>query len=458
MSSGNPRIDAINTPITLKCGLTLRNRLVKCPMQETLAQPPLYDVPIAEFRNLYPRWATGGFGLLTTGQIQIDVKHLSTPSDVTIHQGSDQGQIFENWKEWASLATAGGTPIIAQLAHPGKRGSAPVRRYWDPKLAAKAPSAVPVKTPPGYFNDLLAKYLYGEVSAMTTEEIEEVIENFVFAAKLVQKAGFAGVNIHNAHGFLLSQFMSPAANKRDDEFGGSAEGRRELLMRIVRRIRLACGNEFCIAIKLNSADFAEGALTEDEALEHVVYLSKCGLVDYLEVSGGNGEGATSPLHSSMAKLQNHTKEAIKRSTAERESYFAEFGKKIRLRLSKQERIPIQLSGGFKSRTGIATILENDIADLIGMGRTVVLEPDLPRKLLDPSISDEEAASSGWSPQGTWVVSWVPRVLGTGWFLRWFYWNQQRMGYGYDPDPKLNMATEVVLRTLRWGLSLLSSSR
>ncbi len=331
-----------------------------------------------------------------------------------------------------------------------------MRRYWDRGLASKAPSAVPIKVPKGYWNGVIAKYLYGEVSAMTREEIEEVVDKFVFAAKLVQRAGFAGVNIHNAHGFLLSQFMSPASNKREDEFGGSPEGRRELLMRIVRRTREACGKSFCIAIKLNSADFAEGALSEDEALEHVAYLSKCGLVDYLEISGGNGEGNTSPLHSSMAKTNMHSKETIRKSTMERESYFAEFGKKIRARIPKEERIPIQLSGGFRSRIGIATILENDIADLIGMGRTVVLEPDLPLKLTDPSIPDEEATSGGWSPQGTWLVRWVPPVLGTGWFLRWFYWNQQRMGYGLDPDSNLNMASEVVLRTLRWGYSIVLS--
>lgn len=394
-------------------------------MQETLAKPPLYDVPIAEFRNLYPRWATGGFGLLTTGQIQIDVRHLSTPSDVTIHEGSETGQIFENWCEWARLATADGTPIIAQLAHPGKRGSAPVRRYWDKKLSAKAPSAIPVKVPPGYWNGWIADYLYGEVSEMTREEIEEVVSKFIFAARLVQREGFAGVNIHNAHGFLLSQFMSPASNRRGDEFGGSPEGRRRLLMRIAKGIREACGKSFCIAVKLNSADFAEGALSEEEALGHVEVLSRCGLVDYLEISGGNGEGTTSPLHSSMAKMHMHSREAIRKSTMERESYFAEFGKKIRERIPKEERIPIQLSGGFRSRIGIATILENDVADLIGMGRTVVLEPSLPRRITDPSIPDEEATSSGWSPQGTWVVSWVPPMLGTGWYLRWFYWNQQR---------------------------------
>lgn len=169
--------------------------------QETLATPPLYDVPIAEFRQLYPRWADSGFGLLTTGQIQIDVMHLSTPSDVTIHSGSTEGQVFQNWCEWARLA--GDTPLIAQLAHPGKRGSAPVRRYWSSSMAALAPSAVPVKVPPGYMNEVVRRYFYGEVKAMTIEEIESCIEKFVFAAHLVQKAGFAGVNIHNAHGFLL---------------------------------------------------------------------------------------------------------------------------------------------------------------------------------------------------------------------------------------------------------------
>lgn len=196
-------------------------------------------------------------------------------------------------------------------------------------------------------------------------------------------------------------------------------------MKILERTRERCGPKFLIAVKLNSADFAEGALEEDEAIEHVVHLCKSGLVDYLEISGGNGEGTTSPLHSSMAKTQNHTKEAIRQSTAERESYFAAFGKKIREAVAPEDRIPIQLSGGFKSRIGMATVLENDICDLIGLGRTVVVQPDLPKILLDPSIPDSEACSSGWEPRGTWIVSWVPKALGTGWFLRWYVYPLQR---------------------------------
>lgn len=248
-------------------------------MQE-VQQPYAFDVPIEGFRKLYPRWAHAKFGLIVTGQIQIDIRHLSTTADVVIHEGSLDEPIFAHWKEWAALAQAGGTPCLAQLAHPGKRGSAAARRVWG-AIPAQAPSAVPIKFPPGWFNQIAGNYLYGEVAEMTVAEIDSVVEKFVFGAKVCQKAGFAGVGIHSSHGFLLSQFLSPASNQRTDDYGGSPEKRRYILARIVKAIRDECGPKFCIAVKLNSADFSEGGLSEDEAIEHVRWLCECDLVDFV---------------------------------------------------------------------------------------------------------------------------------------------------------------------------------
>ena len=134
---------------------------------------------------------------------------------------------------------------------------------------------------------------------MTHKDIDEVVAAFVNGAVVSRMAGFKGCQLHAAHGFLLSQFLSPHTNRREDEYGGNPKRRLALLKRLVTEIRNECPRPYCLSVKLNSADYmAEGyGLSQDEGLEQVRWLADCGEVDFVEISGGNAENKTSKLHS-----------------------------------------------------------------------------------------------------------------------------------------------------------------
>lgn len=189
--------DLIAQPLTLPCGLTLPNRLVKCPMQETLAEPPHFDPPIAAFANLYTTWAAAQYGLLITGQVQIDQRFLSVAGDVCTHPGSLDPPVLAKWKEWASIAQAHGTPCIVQIAHPGRMSPAGAgNRPAD--MAALCPSSVPVKLGDTWLDKLALDKLLGTPKAMSVEEIDDAAESFVRGAIVARDAGFAGCQIHGA--------------------------------------------------------------------------------------------------------------------------------------------------------------------------------------------------------------------------------------------------------------------
>ena len=135
------------------------------------------------------------------------------------------------------------------------------------------------------------------------EDIDFVVAGWVRGARVAKEAGFAGCQLHGAHGFLLSQFLSPHTNQRTDDYGGSPEKRLTLLKRLVREIREVCPSPYCLSVKLNSADYmAHGGLSQEEGLDQVRWLVECGMVDFVEISGGNAEQTSSKLHSLSAKL------------------------------------------------------------------------------------------------------------------------------------------------------------
>lgn len=119
MNTEKTAIELISEPLTLPCGLTLPNRLVKCPMQETVAEEPWFDPPTA-FNNIYGTWSKAKFGLIITGQVQVDRRFLSIAGDVVVHENSLEEEHFGSWKRWAEISQSQGTPTIVQLAHPGK--------------------------------------------------------------------------------------------------------------------------------------------------------------------------------------------------------------------------------------------------------------------------------------------------------------------------------------------------
>jgi len=292
-------------------------------MQETLAVAPYYDPPIAQFKNLYTQWARASYGLLITGQVQIDIRYLSVKGDVVCHASSLSEPHFSKWVEWARIAQAGGTPCIVQLAHPGRMSPAGAgERPRD--MMPICPSSVPVKLGDGWLDKMVSgasrsfpdqcslspsrnvkltvaqalDKVLGTPRACTLEDIDFIVASWVRGAVLAKEAGFAGCQLHGAHGFLLSQFLSPHTNHRTDDYGGTPEKRLALLKRLVREIREVCPLPFCLSVKLNSADYmTDGGLSQEEGLGQVRWLVECGMVDFVEISGGNAEATGSKLHS-----------------------------------------------------------------------------------------------------------------------------------------------------------------
>ncbi|KAK0516035.1 hypothetical protein JMJ35_002069 [Cladonia borealis] len=449
----SPR-ELIAQPITLPCGLTLPNRLVKCPMQETLATPPFYDPPMDKFRNLYNQWANAKYGLIITGQVQIDIRYLSIKGDVVCHNDSLREPHSSKWKEWAELAQAAGTPCIVQLAHPGRMSPAGAgNRPGDMSTICASP--VPVQLGDGWLNKKALNAILGTPREASIEDIDEVVGAWVHGARLAKEAGFAGCQLHGAHGFLLSQFLSPHTNRRTDEYGGSPEKRLTLLKRLVKEIREVCPRPYCLSVKLNSADYmAAGAgLSTDEGLEQVKWLVECGDVDFVEISGGNAENKSSKLHNSFGAKTLDKAPKTSETTRIREAYFTEFAERVQ---GLNSTVPIQLSGGFRSRTGMADAIDSGVCSLIGLGRSVVLQPDLPAAiLLNPSVPDEEAFAQSHMVKGQWFANMIPvKVVGAGLAIQFFYHNMRRMGNGLKSDPDMSIPSMVlkdIFETFRSGL-------
>lgn len=456
-------IASIEAPLTLPCGLTLPNRLVKCPMQETLAQPPFFDPPVDEFAHLYKKWSSARYGLIITGQVQIDIRFLSVAGDVVCHEHSLEGEHFAKWQRWAAIAKADGTPCIVQLAHPGRMS--PIGAGQRPaSMPPWCPSAVPVKLGgEGWLDRLVRSSILPDPKAMTLADIDELVAQFTHAARVAARAGFDGVQIHGAHGFLISQFLSSHTNRRDDAYGGDPARRLALLQRIVRTLRANHPRPFCLSVKLNSADYmAQGGLQQEEGLAQVAWLLDSGALDFIEISGGNAEQATSGLHNSFG-ARNADRAPPRASTRVREAFFTDFAEQVQALQARRAtaglpHVPIQLSGGYRSRVGMADGLDSGVTDLIGLGRAAVLEPELPaRTLLNAAVPDERALGlAGFQVRGLWLADWFPvKLVGAGLGVQFFYHNMRRMGRGLNPVRNLSLPGMVLAdawETLRSGLA------
>lgn len=182
---------------------------------------------------------------------------------------------------------------------------------------------------------------------------------------------------------------------------------------------------------------ADGGLQQDEALEQVRWLVTCGMVDFVEISGGNAENSTLKLHKSFGKKTMDKAPQMQESTRIREGFFTDFAEKVQ---AMQSPIPIQLSGGFRSRTGMADAIDSGVCDLIGLGRAAVLEPELPRKvLLNPEVSDDAALGMSHIVRGQWFIKMIPsKIIGGGLPLQFFYYNMRRLGNGLKSSPNTSI--------------------
>lgn len=329
---------------TLKNGQQLKNRLFKSAMSEQLGTRAHNPKP--GLANLYGRWAEGGIGLSITGNIMVDRGALGEPKNVVLDEKSD----LSEFKKWAQAGKKNGCQIWPQLNHPGKQ---------IPNFITKepvAPSAI-----------ALTRGLekgFNKPRALTEEEIFVIINKFATSAKLAKEAGFTGVQIHGAHGYLVSQFLSPRHNQRADQWGGSLENRMRFVLAVYSAIREQVGNDFPIGIKLNSADFMKGGFSEEDSMQVVKTLADAG-IDLIEISGGTYE---SP---SMMGAD------VKESTVKREAYFLDYAEKVRALVDT----PLVVTGGFRSSKAMQAALDSGATDFIGVARTTAVDPDFPNKLM-----------------------------------------------------------------------------
>ncbi|MGM7685181.1 NADH:flavin oxidoreductase/NADH oxidase family protein [Cytobacillus sp. Hm23] len=334
---------------TLKNGTKIKNRFFKGAMSE--AQANKHHQPTEAIYHLYERWAAGGTGIVVTGNVMVDKKALGESRNIVVE---DEG-ILPFLEKWAERGTINDTHLWMQLNHPGKQAPKGIVKE------AVAPSAIPL-------HESIRKF-FPHPREITSSEISDLIRRFGNSAKLAKKAGFTGVQIHGAHGYLISQFLSPRHNQRNDEWGGDIDGRMKFLIEIYREIRNQTGS-FPISVKMNSADFMKAGFTEEEAMYVAKQLEK-ERVDLLEISGGSYENP------------QMTGRNVKESTKVREAYFLDFAEKLR----KTVHMPLCVTGGFRSKKGMENAIHSNATDFIGIARPLAVYPDLPNLIAQNSLQE-----------------------------------------------------------------------
>ncbi len=430
-------MDVLNRPLRLPCGATLPNRLAKAAMTEGLADAWLRATPALE--RLYRTWSEGGCGLLITGNVQVDRFDLERPANVAIDQSEPRtfdAAARARLADWARAGQASGNALWVQLSHAGRQ----TPRYVTGRPVA--PSAVQL--------DLLGNY--ARPRALTEDEILGLIGRFAHAAQVVRDCGFSGVQVHGAHGYLISSFLSPVTNQRTDAWGGPLVNRARFLLETLRAVRRAVGDDFPVALKLNSDDFRKGGFTHEDCLQVVAWLND-ERVDLLEVSGGTYEQPR------LIGFEGRAEDAmpVRTSTRAREAYFLDYASAIR----KVARMPLMVTGGFRSRAGMTAALAGEPAgaassdddggrgdcDVIGLGRPLCWMPDFPRRLLQgemDEIGDLDARlrlrERGWlSPQGKTIVA---RALNAFAAQSWYYCQLFRLAEGQPAQLDRSVASTL----------------
>ncbi|WP_168414395.1 NADH:flavin oxidoreductase/NADH oxidase family protein [Acinetobacter indicus] len=326
---------------------TFKNRIIKGAMSEALAN--MAGQPNQLHLGLYEAWAKGGLGCAITGNVMVDIRAKNEPGVVAIESERDLAKL----QQWAQIGKQYGMVQLVQLSHPGRQ---------CPKGLNKetvAPSAVP-------FSPALAT-TFGTPRELREDEILDIIQRFARAAQICEQAGFEGVQLHGAHGYLISQFLSPLTNKRQDRWGGSIDNRMRFLLEIYQAVRAVTSEDFIISVKLNSADFQRGGISEEDVIQVFKAIDAAG-IDLIEVSGGTYEAPA------MAGVKAEKRKA---STLAREAYFLEFAERIR----QEVRCHLMVTGGFRTVQGMNTALASGACDFIGIARPFAVEPDLAHRLL-----------------------------------------------------------------------------
>ncbi|MFE5734580.1 NADH:flavin oxidoreductase/NADH oxidase family protein [Streptomyces sp. NPDC056528] len=388
-------------PLYLRSGQVLKNRIAKAAMEENMAGDG--QLPDERLFTLYRRWAAGGAGLLITGNVMVHAEALTGPAGVVL----DEDAPLEPFAAWARAGKSGGGALWMQINHPGRQ------------VASDMPGVV---WGPSDIGVSLGRHSsrFGRPTAMTPRQIEETVARYAVTAHRAEQAGFDGVEVHAAHGYLLSQFLSPLVNKRTDQWGGSLENRARMLLDVVRAVRAAVSPSFAVAVKLNSADFQRGGFDADDARRVIAMLEPLG-VDLVELSGGSYE---SPA---MTGRSTDTR------TRAREAYFLDLAEE----LVATSPLPLMLTGGITRRATARKVLDSGVA-VVGMGTALAVTPDLPDRWREDREADRQMRPVTWSDKALASAASMARVRH----------QMRRLARGGHPRPGTHPAIALICEQRR----------
>lgn len=318
--------------------MTLRNRLVRSATAEGLAT--VEGECTDELVEFYRQLARGGAGLIITGYAYIDRLGKSSHKQL----GIDHDRLILGLRKLVKACHDGGAKVAAQLVHAGAHTAPEFTGGQDPI----GPSPVEDRT------------VHIRPREMTHADIDNVTSQFTAAARRAKDAGFDAVELHGAHGYLLSQFLSPFTNRRTDDYGGPIENRIRFTTDVYQKVRQAVGPDYPVLIKINGRDYVEGGATLEDSVPLARALSEMG-IDAIEVSGGTGASDT------------QIPSRVRINRPDKEAYFLDDAREIR----KAVKCPLILVGGIRTLGRILDIIDEEVADYFAMSRPLIREPDLP---------------------------------------------------------------------------------
>lgn len=403
----------LHDKLVLPNGSEIKNRFFKAAMSEGMADK--HNRPTGKLVRLYETWAESEAGIVVTGNVMVDKRALGEPRNVVVENEKD----LDLLKSWANAGTKNKTHLWMQINHPGKQvfkgivkeAVAPSKVKFDPKLQRYFPVA----------------------RELQEEEIIEIIQRFANTAKIAKKAGFTGIQLHGAHGYLISQFLSPRHNKRTDQWGGSLENRMRFLLEVFKKVRQEVGDTFPIGVKLNSADFMKAGFSEEEALHVIKVLDQLG-IDLIEISGGSYE---SPQMTGVN---------VKESTKNREAYFLEFATEAR----KVSKAPLVVTGGFRTMNGMKDAVLEEATSMVGLARPMAVYPYLPKELLQ---GKREVIELEPRKTGIKLVDQTAMLE-----LTWYSNQLERIGNGQETNPRLSPKVALLRSLWKNGLDVFQMRR
>lgn len=400
-------VEKLFEPIVLKSGVQIKNRLFKGAMSEGMADKKNQVTP--ELITLYKRWAQGGIGLSLTGNVMVDSRYLGEPGNVVVENEDDLVAL----SQWASAGSLNGGHIWMQINHPGKQSPRTISKH------PIAPSAVPLS---GSMSSA-----FNAPREMTLLEVQDTIQRFINTALIAKKAGFTGVQIHGAHGYLVNQFLSAHDNRRSDQYGGSLENRMRFLVEIYQGMRKRLGQDYPIGLKINSTDFKTDGFSEADSLGVIKKMDSLG-IDLVEISGGNYENP--------------------KMMGDGDVYFLDYASKISSLVS----VPIAVIGGFRKPESMIEAISTTDVSMVGVARPIVIEPDLPNQIQARTYQVSSL------PRLTTGIGFLDKKVGSLAAMSYYSQQMKRMGEGLAPRIHRNAWTPLIQSAFAHGPAALSPKR